>query len=139
MVQSALQPSLGTVLPSSQASLDALNPSPQLLTQTLGSELSQVKPHSTEQLDEQPSPLSVSPSSHVSPVTTLLSPHTGVKVLLSHTGKVEVQPSSIEQALLHPSLGTVLPSSQASSDAFFPSPQGDWHVSALLGVPPVQL
>jgi hypothetical protein len=72
-------------------------------------------------------------------VTTLLSPHTGVKVLLSHTGKVEVQPSSIEQALLHPSLGTVLPSSQASSDAFFPSPQGDWHVSALLGVPPVQL
>jgi hypothetical protein len=139
LVQPALQPSLGTVLPSSQASLDALNPSPQLLTQTLGWSLVQVKPHSTEQLDEHPSPFSVSPSSHVSPVTTVLSPHTGVKVLWSHTGKVEVQPSSISQALLHPSLGTVLPSSQASSDAFFPSPQGDWHVSALLGVPPVQV
>jgi hypothetical protein len=52
---------------------------------------------------------------------------------------VHSYPSSIEQALLHPSLGTVLPSSQASSDACFPSPQGDWHVSALLESPPVQV
>jgi hypothetical protein len=81
------------------------------------------KPHSTKQLDEHPSPLSVLPSSHVSVPTTLLSPHTGVNVLLSHTGKVEVQPGSISQALLHPSFGTVLPSSQASLDAFTPSPQ----------------
>jgi hypothetical protein len=71
--------------------------------------------------------------------TTLLSPHTGVNVLLSHSGKVEVQPGSISQALLHPSVGTVLPSSQASSDAIFPSPQVDWHVSALLEVPPAQV
>jgi hypothetical protein len=52
---------------------------------------------------------------------------------------VHTYPASISQALLHPSLGTVLPSSQASSDAFFLSPQGDWHVSGLLGVPPVQV
>ena len=71
--------------------------------------------------------------------TTLLSPHTGVNVLLPQSGKVGVQPSSIEQLLLHPSPLTVLPSSQASSDAINPSPQGDVHVSALLGVPPVQL
>jgi hypothetical protein len=80
MVQPALHPSLGTVLPSSQASLDALNPSPQLLTQTLGSELSQVKPHSTEQLDEHPSPLSVSPSSHVSPPRVFPSPQISLPV-----------------------------------------------------------
>jgi hypothetical protein len=49
-------------------------------TQTLGSELSQVKPHSTEQLDEHPSPLSVSPSSHVSPPRVFPSPQISLPV-----------------------------------------------------------
>ena len=49
------------------------------------------------------------------------------------------QPSSFVQTLLHPSPGTVLPSSQASSDASCPSPQGDWHLSGEVALPPVQL
>ena len=38
----------------------------------------------------------------------------------------------------HPSPPILLPSSQASSDAFTPSPQGDEHVSGEVGLPPVQ-
>jgi hypothetical protein len=49
---------------------------------------------------------------------------------------VQDQPSSFVQVLLHPSPLMVLPSSQASSDAFTPSPQGDVHVSGVAGVPP---
>jgi hypothetical protein len=138
-MQPALHPSPELVFPSSQYSLDAFTPSPHLVTwQTLGWALVQVKPHSTEQLDEQPSSLSVSPSSHVSVPTILLSPHTGVNVLVPHSGKMGVQPSSFVQVLLHPSPLMVLPSSQASSDAFTPSPQGDVHVSGVAGVPPTQ-
>jgi hypothetical protein len=55
--------------------------------QTLGWALVQVKPHSTEQLDEQPSPFTVSPSSHDSslsypgtPTAVFPSPHTGAGV-----------------------------------------------------------
>jgi len=102
MMQPALHPSPVTVLPSSQASFDALTPSPQLDSQTLGWAV-QVNPHSTEQLDEHPSPLSVSPSSHVSVTTTLLSPQTAVNLLVPQSGKKGVHPSSFVQALLHPS------------------------------------
>jgi hypothetical protein len=140
MMQPALHPSLVTMLPSSQASLDAFFPSPHIVTvQTLGWALVQVKPHSTEQLDEHPSPLSVSPSSHISVPTALLSPHTGVNVLLPHPGKMGVHPSSFVQTLLHPSPLTLLPSSQGSSDASPPSPQDDEHESGAVGLPPVQL
>jgi hypothetical protein len=50
----------------------------------------------------------------------------------------QVHPAFMLQPL-QPSPLTVLPSSQASSEAFFPSPQGDWHVSGVVGVPPVQM
>jgi hypothetical protein len=56
MAQLLLHPSPLTVLPSSQASSDARSPSPQLFTeQTLGWALPQLKPHSTEHVDEHPS------------------------------------------------------------------------------------
>jgi hypothetical protein len=95
-VQALLQPSKLTLLPSSQASLDAFAPSPHLVTaQTLGWAPPHAKPHSTEQLDEHPSPLTVLPSSHVSLPAIMLSPHTKTNVLLSQSGMVGVQPGSI--------------------------------------------
>jgi len=54
-VHVAEQPSPSVVLPSSQASLPPIRPSPQVVTQTDGSPL-QVKPCSIMQVAEQPSP-----------------------------------------------------------------------------------
>jgi hypothetical protein len=62
----------------------------------------------------------------------------GVQVDIPQGFEEQVHPALMLQPL-HPSPVTVLPSSQSSSDAFTPSPQGDWHVSALLELPPVQV
>jgi hypothetical protein len=47
-----------------------------------------------------------------------------------HPVVLQSQPCSFKQVLLHPSPSRVFPSSQISSDAFNPSPQGD---AQLLG------
>ena len=62
----------------------------------------------------------------------------GVQVDIPQGFEEQVHPALMLQSL-HPSPVTVLPSSQSSSDAFNPSPQGDWHVSGVLGSPPVQV
>src|SRR5262245_7095959 len=85
----------------------------------------QVRPGSTWQADEQPSPLTLLPSSHSSD-TTRPSPHGD-----EHTPVP--QPGSFWQSAEHPSKGIVLPSSQLSAPSFFLSP----HIVCvhLLGAP----
>jgi hypothetical protein len=121
MVQLVLHPSLLLRLLSSQTSSDAFNPSLHLDAQTLGWALPQSKPHSTKHVDEHPSLLRVSSSSHVSAPTTMPSPHTGAHLVSPHPVVLQSQPASMVQLVLHPSLLLRLPSSQTSSDAFNPS------------------
>jgi hypothetical protein len=111
------QPSLGKVLPSSQASEPSTLPSPQTVgVQTLFCpELPvHLKPISSLQLAEQPSPLAVLPSSHISPAVITPSPQAGLHGL---PGTRHCQPgSTVLQSLEQPSPLTVLPSSQVSSE-----------------------
>jgi hypothetical protein len=58
------------------------------------------------------------------------SPHTDAHMVSPHPVVLQSQPCSFKQVLLHPSPSRVFPSSQISSDAFNPSPQGD---AQLLG------
>src|SRR6478609_6220280 len=74
----------------------------------------QVKPPSFLQVDEQPSPSLVLPSSHSSPMSRP-SPHSEVQPVSVHFG-------SVWQVEEQPSNGMVLPSSQLSAPSFLPSP-----------------
>jgi hypothetical protein len=77
-----------------------------VVVQTLGRAVLQVQPGSTRQVDEQPSPLMVSPSSQVSAPARRPSPHTGLHV---DGVPVQVQPVSIRQVDEQPSPLPVLP------------------------------
>ena len=106
IMQAGLQPSVGSVFPSSHSSSGCLNPSPHITSQEFFSTLGEVPPsHSAQVLGDeidppvqiklssiahdalQPSPESVFPSSHVSsPSNILESPHTTTQTLLSSLG-----------------------------------------------------
>src|SRR4051794_22035165 len=73
------------------------------------------KPGSFVQLDEQPSPSLVLPSSHSS-LMSRPSPHSEVQPSAAQVG-------SVWQVDEQPSKGTALPSSQLSAPSFLPSPQ----------------
>ncbi len=78
-----LHPSLLSKLPSSQASSDAITPSPQddvHVSGVVGVPSTQLKPHSTVQVAEHPSPGSEAPSSHTSVPAFLPSPQTVLHV-----------------------------------------------------------
>jgi len=88
-----------------------------------------MKPDSIWQVDEQPSPETLLPSSHCSPESRMPSPHFPVQ------GPLAVQLGSTWQVDEQPSYGTVLPSSHPSDPSFLPSPQVvAWH-SVGVGVP----
>src|SRR4051812_8742548 len=79
--------------------------------------LSHVKPVSTWQVLEQPSPLRKLPSSHCSLPSTMPSPQVDVQAEPgAHAGSAWHVPEQ-------PSKGTALPSSQLSAPSFLPSPQ----------------
>jgi hypothetical protein len=84
--------------------------------------LSQTKPGSTLQLDEQPSPLFVFWSSQDSPGFKLPSPHAeiGEQVL---GAPLQINPGSTAQTTEQPSLFAILPSSQSSPISMTLSPQ----------------
>ena len=106
IMQDGLQPSDGSVFPSSHSSSGCLNPSPHITSQVFFSTFGDVPPsHCVQVLDDeidppvqiklssiahdalQPSPESVFPSSHVSsPSYTLESPHLTSQTLLSLLG-----------------------------------------------------
>jgi hypothetical protein len=87
--------------------------------QTLGDPV-QLQPGSIWQVDEQPSPFAVFPSSHGLPSSTLPSPQIGVQGL---PGAGHCHPGSmVWQSAEHPSPLTVFPSSQASSTVSTPFP-----------------
>src|SRR5262249_6266924 len=107
-------PSPGMTLRSSQASVPSISPSPQTVAvHTLG-EPPQENPGSRWQCESQPSPLTLSPSSHCSPSSTLpLAQPSGWKQAAPGTG--QSQPSVISrQTASQPSPLSVLPSSQTS-------------------------
>ena len=132
--------------------MPAVSPSPQVVTQALGSP-AHVQPSSSVHALEQPSPLSVLSSSQASTPTRIPSPQISSQVLFSRP--LQVQPTSIwhvtseqpssatglptshcsvagstnpspqtlaVQSFLQPSLLSLSPSSQASSPAAMPSP-----------------
>src|SRR5689334_20407305 len=77
--QSAEQPSLPTVLPSSHASTPLSTPSPQYSSLTQGwPGAGQCHPASSWHVAEQPSPSALALSSHCSPLLTTPSPHLAV-------------------------------------------------------------
>src|SRR5215831_6377333 len=78
-----------------------------------------MNPDSSMQVDEQPSPDRLLPSSHCSPERTMPSPHLPV-----HAPGVppDGQAGSGTQVAEQPSNGVVLPSSQPSDPSFLPSP-----------------
>jgi len=82
-IQFALHPSRSAVLKSSQASVETVTPSPQILVQIEGEveePPTQVHPVTgPEQSDLHLSTFKIFPSSHVSPVTFQLSPQIGVQ------------------------------------------------------------
>jgi hypothetical protein len=80
-VQLAEHPSPPEVSPSSQASVPAAIPSPQVVSQVLGIAPVQDQPDSTVHEAEQPSPPEVSPSSQASVLALTPSPHIVVQVL----------------------------------------------------------
>src|SRR5580693_8507756 len=79
----------------------------------------QLHPVSIVQVELQPSPEAVFPSSHCSPGNTSPSPHTAVHVPPEQCG-------SIVHVGEHPSYGMVFPSSHSSSPSLVPSPQVVW-------------
>src|SRR5690625_7519171 len=81
--------------------------------------LSQVQPGSTRQVCEQPSPLTLFPSSHCSSPATIPSPQCSAK----HCAALQSQPSSSLQLLEHPSPLPLLPSSISSLPALMYSPR----------------
>ena len=87
-----------------------------------------VNPASMVQVDEQPSPDRLLPSSHCSPVSRMPSPHLPVHA------PDPAQAGSTWQVDEQPSNGTVLPSSQPSAPSFLPSPQVVWWHS-VTGLP----
>jgi hypothetical protein len=81
---------------------------------------------------EQPSPLTVLPSSHVSVPVSTPSPHSGEHGL---PGTRHSQPAStVWQSAEQPSPLTVFPSSQVSSDVKTPFPQTAWFWQGWPGV-----
>src|SRR5450432_1412904 len=121
--QTALQPSYGSALPSSQLSAPSFLPSPQTVgVHTLGVP-SHLKPSSSVQRAEQPSPGVVLPSSQNSGSVVTPSPHsTAFEHGVPASGH-EKPTSTIRQSALQPSPDTRLPSSQLSSSVSMPSPQ----------------
>lgn len=101
------------------------------LVHTLGAPV-QLQPGSIMQLEEQPSPLSVLPSSHCLPNSTLPSPQAGTQGL---PGTGQTQPGSIaEQSPSQPSPLSVFPSSQTSGGTTMPSAQMAFLMQGLPGV-----
>src|SRR4030095_4925740 len=90
--------------------------------QTLGEAVVQLKPGSTKQVEEHPSPEAGSPSSHCSPgfKTPLPQFTTGVQ---TRGDAVQVKPGSIKQILEQPSPESVSPSSHCSPAFKVPLPQ----------------
>src|SRR5580692_1947420 len=83
--------------------------------------LVQLQPVSIMQVELQPSPETVFPSSHCSPGNTRPSPHTAVHVPPEQCG-------SIVHVGEQPSYGMRLPSSHCSSPSALPSPHFvTWH------------
>src|SRR5215217_436925 len=132
IVQVAEQPSLAVVLPSSQASEEALMPSPHVTAQTDGLPV-QPWPGSIAQVAAQPSPLAVLPSSHSSPLSSIALPHTlavtqtsvfGLQVPLSQTPEaLQGWPFAHRQRGEQASPLVVLPSSHVSPALMTPLPQ----------------
>src|SRR3569623_1323162 len=108
--------------PASQDSPGATMPLPHTAgLHLLGVDLSQLAPGSMRQVLEQPSPLSVLPSSQDSVPVRMPSPQSGVHRL---PGTRQIQPfSTIWQSAEQPSPPLVLPSSQLSLSVRLPSPQ----------------
>ena len=113
---------LVALVPQSQASPASFTPFPQTaLVHDPGPVPEQVAPGSIWQLLEQPSPLTVLPSSQASLPLRTLSPQIGTQGL---PGTGQRQPASTaEQLAAQPSPDPVLLSSQASVGASRPSPQ----------------
>ena len=118
--QEPSHPSLGVVPPSSQYPAVGLTtfPSPQMSEQAEAVDESprvQVHKLSTAQLASHPSPGFVFPSSQypAEGLITIPSPHVSVHELaVEESPSVQVYPASTAHVELHPSLSTVLPSSQ---------------------------
>jgi len=143
----ASQPSFGVVLPSSHFPKIGLIviPSPHISVQELAvveSPSDQVHPVSTAQVEDQPSPPVIPPSSQYPVVgfSTLPSPQISEHTLaVEESPKVHFQLVSTPQLPFHPSLGVVLPSSQYPEVGFitFPSPQISVQMLAVKESPKV--
>ena len=145
--QDELQPSLLTVFPSSQypEATFITNPSPQISEHELAVvllPLVQVYPVSTDQVELQPSPFIVPPSSQYPEAIfmTFPSPHISEQLLAVDAFPPEqVYPVSTEQVEDHPSPDIVLLSSQYPVAMFItnPSPQISDHELAVVLLPEV--
>src|SRR4029077_4696761 len=114
------------LVPQSQPSLPSFLPLPQIVgVQAPGAGIvpffGQAAPGSTWQVDEQPSPSVMLPSSHCSIPLIMLSPQAGTQ---GRPGtRHSKPPSTVLQSFEQPSPLAVLPSSHASVAPRMPSPQ----------------
>lgn len=124
-VQLALHPDVPSVSPSSQLSPKTLRPSPQSGVQLVEFPLLiQVNPVSNCQLDDQPSPEEVLPSSHCSEIVIIPSPHCSLQEsAVEAEPPKQYQPGIIpNQSFVQPWLSVLSPSSHASPATLRPSP-----------------
>ena len=146
MLQVELHPSLLAVLPSSQYMLNVLNrlPSPHNSIQVsfvVEDPPEQLHVASTAQVELQPSPLTVLPSSQyvLSELNRLPSPHISFQIsTVVNVPPEHVQPDSIDHVELQPSPFELFPSSQYVIIEFMrlPSPQVSFQISGAVDEPP---